>query len=105
MNRVDYLERAIIAYLHTPDTPTKARSLDYAVATSFFKRQIPIVTVEHAIRLATLRRHFREPGLEALEPIRSLAYYRPLVQQIQDQPPDPGYVMYIVEKYRESLPD
>ena len=104
MNRAAYLERVIVAYLHSPDTPRKARPLDWAVATSFYKRRIPLETVEHAIRLATLRRRLREPDLEPLEPVRSLAYYRPLVQQIQHEPHDPGYIRYTTENYRKYIP-
>ncbi len=102
MKRSLYLERVISAYLHPPDTPRKARPLDWAVASSFYKRRLPLATVKHAIRLATLRRRFREQGLEPLETVRSLAYYRPLVQQIHDQPHDPGYITYIAENYRRN---
>ncbi len=103
MSRKDYLTQVIASYLDCPDTPSKARRRDWAIATTFYKQNIAATTVAHAIRLATLRRHRRDPGLERLEPIHSLAYFRPLVEHLHQAPHDPGYVEYVGWSYENRL--
>ena len=104
MNRQQYLQEVIQDYLASPDTPSKARRRDWAIATTFFQMGIPIATISHAIRLATLRRHRRDPDLGRLEPIRSLAYFRPLIEHICQEPHDPGYVEYTRWSYHHTIP-
>lgn len=100
MSRQQYLQHVIRLYLEAPDTPRKARRADWAIATTFHRRGIPLEDVAHAICLASLRRYRREPGLTPHEPICSLAYFRPLIDLLQRQPHDPGYVDYIEWSYR-----
>ena len=101
MNRNEYLQQVIQLYLQAPDTPRRPRKADWAIATTFHQRGIPLADVGHAICLASLRRHRREPGLMPHEPICSLAYFRPLIDLLQRQPHDPGYVEYIRWSYRK----
>jgi len=103
MKRSDYLSHVIRLYLDAPDTPQKARRSDWAVAGSFYKRHIPVERVAHAVRLAILRRHLREPSPPLLEPIHSLAYFRPLIEHLTRQPHEVGYVNYIAFRYRMLL--
>lgn len=103
MTRREYLRQVLENYLDSPDTPTKARSRDWAIATTFFQLDIDPATVAHAIRLATLRRHRRDPELDSLEPIHSLAYFRPLILHVHQNPHDPGYVEYIQWSYEQRL--
>jgi hypothetical protein len=99
LSREQYLAQVIRLYLQAPDTPRKARKADWAIATTFYRRGIPLADVEHAIYLASLRRHRRGQPLTH-EPICSLAYFRPLLEQLQHQPHDPDYVDYIRWTYR-----
>ena len=103
MTRKQYIEQILKSYLDCPDTPRKARQRDWAIATTFYNQHIDPATVAHAIRLATLRRHRRDPQYEPLEPIRSLAYFRPLVELLQQQPHDPRYVEYTQWSYENRL--
>lgn len=103
MIRTDYLSRVIRLYLDAPDTPEKARRNDWALAGSFYKRRIPLDTVAHAIRLATIRRLLREPDPPPLEPVHSLAYFRPLIDHLIRDPHDDGYVVYVAFRYRLLL--
>ena len=104
MTREQYLQQAIESYLDSPDTPNKARRRDWAIAGAFYQQGIPSPILAHAIRIATLRRHRRAPELEPLEPIRSLAYFRPLIEHIhQGVPHDPGYVEYVRWSYQNRL--
>ncbi len=103
MTREEYLRKIIDSYLDSPDTPRKARRLDWAIATTLYQQGVPHAMVIHAIRLATLRRHRRDAKLESLEPIRSLAYFRPLIEHIQIEPHEPGYVEYVRLSYEYQL--
>ena len=99
MKRDDYLAEVIRLYLRAPDTPAKARRRDWAIAGTLYRQGIPLQTVGHAIRLATLRRHRRHPELGPLEPIHSLAYYRTVIDQMDPLALDTGYVEYVAWKY------
>ena len=103
MNQSDYLDRVIRLYLDAPDTPEKARRNDWAVAGSFYQRRIPIAIITHAVQLTVLRRHLRDPTQPSLEPIHSLAYYRPLIDHLLQVPPDAGYVDYVAFRCRLLL--
>ncbi len=105
MSRSDYLDRVIRLYLAAPDTPDKARRSDWAVAGSFYQRRIPIAIITHAVQLTVLRRHLRDPTQPPLEPIHSLAYYRPLIDHLLEVPPDAGYLDYVAFRCRLLLPD
>jgi hypothetical protein len=43
---------------------------------------VPLETVETALLLGALRRMIRPPDAPRLTPIRSLAYFRPLIEEI-----------------------
>lgn len=103
MTRETYLKKVIGLYLEAPETPNKARRADWAVAASFYQRDTSLKDIAHAIRLASRRRYCREPELSALEPICSLAYFRPLVENLRRQPHDPDYVEYVHWSYLDEL--
>ncbi len=100
MKRTDYLAEVIRLYLRAPDTPAKARRRDWAIATTLYRRRIPLRIVAHAIRLATLRRHLRDARYGPLEPIHSLAYYRAVIDQLDPAALDPGYIDYVAWRYK-----
>ena len=101
--REQYLRRVIEIYLDSPETPVKVRPADWAVAGDFYRKNIDLSTLAHAIRLSTLRRRRRDPSLAPLEPVRSLAYFRPLIEHIERSPHDSGYVDYIRWSYENHL--
>jgi hypothetical protein len=103
LSRDEYLRHVLRLYLEAPDTPNRARSSDWAVASTFYQRGIGLEDLRHAIRLVSLRRRRRAPDLPPLEPIASLAYFRPTLEHLQHQPPDPGYVEYVHLHYQELL--
>jgi hypothetical protein len=103
VTRDEYLRNVIALYLDAPDTPDRARRADWAIASTFHQRGVSLDDLAHAIRLAILRRHRREARLEDLEPICSLAYFRPLLEHLRHQPHDPGYVEYVRSSYRNDL--
>ena len=50
--------------------------------------------VQTALLLALNRREARAPDLPPLPPIRSLAYFLPIIEELRLNPPEPGYLTY-----------
>lgn len=101
MSRTEYLAEVIRLYLQAPDTPQKASRRDWAIAAHFYSQTIPIENIAHAIRIASLRRHMRDTEFGNLEPIHSLAYYRTVLEGLQPEALDPGYVQYVSFRYQQ----
>jgi hypothetical protein len=99
LDHATYVKTVLDHYVSAADTPTTPRRADRALAASFHRRGVPLTDVIHAIRLCMLRRHKRDPDLDPLEPISSLAYMRPLVEQLQRNPHDPDYVEFVYWSY------
>ena len=57
--------------------------------------------VEAALLLATLRRLSRPSELPPLPKIRSLAYFLPVIAELQQQPLPDGYLDYLRLKLRK----
>jgi hypothetical protein len=99
-DRSAYLAAAIRLYLDLPGAPQRASRADWAVAATLFARAIPLDSLAHAMRLATLRRHLRPPDFP-LEPVHSLAYYRRVLDRLTPDAFDPRYVDYVAQSYRQ----
>lgn len=99
MNRSDYLSAVIDAYLSAPDTPDRASRSDWAIASNLFSQQIPLETVLHAIRLATLRR--LDSG--NLGPISSLAYFRRVALRLTKDELEPFFLDYVSSRFQRLL--
>ncbi len=105
MTRTEYLKAVIRVYLSTPGTPGRARRSDWAVASTFHQQAVPLETVEHAVRLATLRRRLRDLSQGGLEPIHSLAYFRQVIASLTPEALDPSYVDYVKRRFDGLLGD
>lgn len=103
MNRQDYLAALLRLYLEQPDTPDLPRRGDWAVAADLYRQGVPLETVAHAIRLATLRRLQRDPAAPPLAPIRSLAYYRTVLATLTPEDLEPTYVAYLARQHALRL--
>jgi hypothetical protein len=97
VNRSDYLSAVIDAFLSAPDTPSRPSRSDWAIASNLFSQQVPLETVLHAIRLATLRR--LDSG--NLGPISSLAYFRQVAIRLTKDELEPCYVAYVSSKFQQ----
>jgi len=95
VKRAVYLSAVIDAYLSAPDTPAHASRADWAIASNLFSQQIPLETVLHAIRLATLRR--QDSG--NLNPISSLAYFRQVATRLTNEELEPCYAAYVRSRF------
>ena len=97
-NDTEYLSAVLQLYLELPETPSKASSNDKKTATELYIRGIKLTTVESALLLASLRRLNRPHNMPPLSPIRSLAYFFPVIQEILDNPIPVEYLSYLRRK-------
>ena len=74
------------------DSSTRPRMLrkDWLLAHQLYDHDVPLEAVEAAFILAKIRRDLRPPGAPPPSPIRSLAYFGPIIEEIMDDPPDLG---------------
>ena len=66
------------------------------------KQGVPLALVESALLLASLRRLSRPGGLPPLARIRSLAYFQPVIAELQQQPLPNGYLDYLRLKFQQA---
>ncbi len=100
----DYVRAVLIAYHALPDTPRRTSRHDRLLAASLAVRGVPLDTVNAAFLLATARRTFRSENAVPLGPIRSLAYFLPVLDEVLALPPDPAYLAYL-HRHFAGLPD
>lgn len=98
-----YVNSVLILYADLPDTPLRANTHDQRQARSWFDRGISLPLVETALLLASLRRMTRPSGVPPLPRIRSLAYFQPVVEELQENPVPDGYLQYLRFKLRSIV--
>jgi hypothetical protein len=94
----EYLSTVLTLYLELPETPSRASANDKKYVTELYIRGIKLTTIESAFLLASLRRLNRPPNMPPLSPIRSLAYFFPVIQEILDNPIPDDYLEYLRKK-------
>ena len=90
-----YVAAVTILYVELPETPLRASVQDQMQARRLFARGIPLRLVETALLLASLRRLVRPADVPALPPIRSLAYFLPVIEELLSQPVPGNYLEYL----------
>jgi hypothetical protein len=96
-----FVAALLTLYSDLPDTPLRPSPADQSLARRLFADAIPLPLIESALILGTLRRLTRAPGLPPLPKIRSLAYFLPVVEELQLQPLPEGYLEYLRLKLRK----
>ena len=90
-----YTASVLTLYANLPDTPTRPSPMDQSMARKLHQQAVPLPLIESALLLATLRRLARPSDLPPLPKIRSLAYFLPVIAELQLQPLPPGYLDYL----------
>lgn len=98
-----YVAAVVALYVSLPDTPRRASAYDKAVARALFERVVPIQVVESALLLGSLRRRIRPAAALPLPPVRSLAYFSSVIDEILQQPLPAGYHDYLRAKAAQVL--
>ena len=97
-----YVAAVVTLYVDLPDTPLRASASDQWLARRFHDDGVPLHTVETALLLGSLRRLIRPADAPRLTPIRSLAYFRPVIDELQAHPVPDGYLDYLRLKLRRA---
>lgn len=100
MDSADYIQRVLEAYRATPGTCGVVRKPDRAFALELHARGVPLAAVENAFVLAAVRRLARAADAPPLSIIRSLAYFRPVIDEVLDSTASQSYYDYL----RHRLP-
>ena len=98
MQRYLYVKAVLDHYRRTPGTLGHARPEDRRLAGIFYDRGVSLEQIKAALLLAVVRRTFRPQNAAPLNPVRSLHYILPLLNEIRLNPPDPGYLRYLQSK-------
>jgi hypothetical protein len=96
-----YLDAVLTAYADTPETPLKPTAGDRRTAKGLFEKGVPLRTVQTALALGSLRRLSRPPDYPRLQPIRSLAYFLPVIDELLDSPVSEDYALYLRTKLKK----
>lgn len=97
-----YLAAVIALYIEQPDTPMRASQSDQALARRLNEDGVPLETVEAALRLGSLRRLLRPNDAAPLSPIRSLAYFLPVIEELVQNPSPGNYLDYLRLKLQQT---
>jgi len=95
-----YVAAVLILYVELPDTPMRSSVQDQWQARRLCNRNVPLRVVESAFLLASLRRLVRPAGGPPLSPIRSLAYFLPVIDELLAHPAPDNYLDYLRLKLR-----
>jgi len=93
MRRGQYVSRLLALYSQLPDTAATVRTADRNLAARLFNDGVPLDLACAALRVAISRRHARPPDAPPLQPIRSLHYFLPVIQEAKNLPKD--YLAFI----------
>jgi len=92
---VEYVAAVLTLYADLPDTPVRPSPADQSLARKLFADAVPLALIESALLLGALRRLSRPQHLPPLPKIRSLAYFLPVIEELQLQPLPDGYLDYL----------
>ncbi len=95
-----YVASVLLLYVELPDTPLRASVQDQWQARRLHERGVPLRLVETALLLASLRRLVRPTDVPPLPPVRSLAYFLPVIDELLSHPLPDNYLEYLRLKLR-----
>lgn len=96
-----YVTAVLTLYLGLPETPLRASAQDRRLAHQLYERGVALHVVESAFLLASLRRLARPTDVPALSPIRSMAYFQPVVEELLSNPAPNNYMEYLRLKLQQ----
>jgi len=102
-NSALYTTTVLNLYVDLPDTPLRTSVQDQQLAQRWFVTGVPLSVVEAALLLASLRRLCRPADVPPLPRVRSLAYFQPVIEELQANPIPEGYLGYLRLKVRNLV--
>jgi hypothetical protein len=99
----DYIRRVLDAYRRMPGTTGAVRHNDRILAAALHDRGVPLIAVENALILAAARRIVRSPAAPPLQPVRSLHYLLPVIDEVLAAHVSQDYYRYLQLKIDQTL--
>jgi hypothetical protein len=103
LTKSDYVRKVLDAYRRTPGIAGVVRPNDRRLAANLYDRGVPLYAVVNALVLATARRIARSPGSPPLQPIRSLYYMLPVIDEVLSVRVNQDYYRYLQFKIDQVL--
>jgi hypothetical protein len=100
----EYIRQVLEAYRQTPGTMGVVRRPDRVLAAQLYQRGVSVTIIENALLLAAARRAMRPADAPALGPIRSLAYFLPVIDEVPGLSVSPAYFQHLRQKLERFLP-
>jgi hypothetical protein len=97
-----YVTAVVTFDVELPDTPLRASVSDQWLSRRFHDDGGPLHVVQPALLLGSLRRLTRPADAPRLYPIRSLAYFRPVVDELRAHPAPESSLDYLRLKLRQA---
>jgi hypothetical protein len=104
LTRRDYAHRLLELYRLTPQRTGPLRRCDRTLALALHDQRVSFETVAVALFLAVARRSFRPVTAPPLAPIATLHYFRPVIDEVMAQPPEPEYLAYLRHRLAAVAP-
>ena len=99
----DYIRKVLDAYRRTLGTTGAVRRNDRLLAAVLYHRGVPLTTVENALVLAAARRIARSPEAPPLQPVRSLYYVMPVINEVLEVRVSQDYYRYLQLKLDQDM--
>jgi hypothetical protein len=99
-----YIRQVLEAYRKTPGTMGTVRRADRLLAAQLYQRGLSVKVIENALVLAATRRLLRPADAPPLGPIRSLAYFLPVIEEVRELRVSPDYFQYLRRKLERIPP-
>jgi hypothetical protein len=103
ISRQEYVCRVLDAYRITPETTGNVRREDRRLAGQLYDQLIPLTAVENALILATARRLLRPDDAPPLARIRSLHYFRAVIDEVVQSTMSDEYFLYLQRKIAAEI--
>ena len=100
----EYIRQVLEAYRKTPGTMATVRRADRMLAMQFHQRGVAVSVIENAFVLAAARRLMRRTDAPPLGPIRSLAYFLPVIEEVLALRVSTDYFQYLRNKLERIAP-
>jgi hypothetical protein len=101
-DRQIYIRAVLALYARMSCSAFPARRSDRALAGSFYERGISLDTIEAALLLGLARRICRDDSTLPLPAVRSLHYFKPIVEEVAAKPLPFGYIRHLRLKIRSA---
>ena len=99
----EYIRQVLEAYRKTPGTMGTVRRPDRMLAAQLYQRGVAVSAIENAFVLAAARRLMRPTDAPPLGPIRSLAYFLPVIEEVLKLRVSPDYFHHIRRKLEQIV--